>query len=458
MPTMMTVFHRAGNPPIKSNFQIDPPTVSFCCGFPLLVLGFCRYSLHRISICLLCFLFLVLARPVTAQDELPAINHIVQPGDTWAALAWRFDMNESVIRSANPHINSQRQPVIGKQVAIPNSNGVERTGKLLNVNDGGLLQQAIVHHTDMWLLSLLNDHPHPYYPLLYRPLFVPVGQDPPRQYPVGFLSLELSHIPAQPGQGLAVRAQVEEELPVSVTFANIVVNTFVKDNRLIGIFGTGAFFDSGDHELSLLPENSPLWSQPWNMVPGEWTFEDITLTGEAATIDAESIRVERERLSAIWNQAQGLPLWNTPFQQPIDQYLSISSDYGARRSYNGGPYQSYHEGVDFSAYGGTPVFSPAAGTIVLAERLFVRGGAVLIDHGFGIFSGVYHMSEVLVQTGQQVDQGELVGKVGSTGLSTGNHLHWDMLVAGTWIDAAGWLDSNIACWILEGWDQTCVVE
>jgi|GEM_PF-1264440 len=414
--------------------------------------------LFRISIRLLWLVFLALINPVVAQEELPIINHIVQPGDTWPALAWRFAMDESDIRSANFHINAQRQPVIGSGVIILNSTGVERTGKMLNVNNGGLLQQAIIHNSNVWLLSLLNDHSHPYRPLLYRPIFIPVGQDPPRQYPEGFSSLELSSIPAQPGQGLAIRAQLEEELLVNTSYSHVPVNTFVKDHRLIGIFGTGAFFKEGDHELSILPENSPLWSQPWRMVPGEWTFEDITLTGEAAAIDAESIKLERERLAAIWNQAQGLPLWNSPFQQPIEEYLSNSSDYGARRSYNGGPYQSYHEGVDFSAYGGTPVYSPAEGTIVLAERLFVRGGAVLIDHGFGIFSGVYHLSEVLVQPGQDVDKGEMVGKVGSTGLSTGNHLHWDMLIGGTWIDAEEWLVSNLACWILDGWDQPCLVK
>lgn len=410
----------------------------------------------RIPIVLLWLLFLTIVKPAVAQEEPPFTNHLVQPGDTWSALAWRFSTEESVIRTANFHINTQRQPTIGNQIIIPNSTGVEKTGKLLNVNDGGLIQQAIIHQTGIWSLSLLNAHPHPYRPLLYRPLFIPVGEDPPKQFPKGFLSLELSSIPAQPGQGLAIRALLEEELLVDASFSHIPVKTFVKDNRLIGLFGTGAFFDFGDHELSLHPENSPLWTQPWKMVPGEWTFEEITLTGEAAAIDAESIRQERERLTAIWNQAQGLPLWNSSFQQPIEQYLGISSNYGARRSYNGGPFQSYHEGVDFSAYGGTQVYSPAAGTVVLAEKLYVRGGAVLIDHGFGIFSGVYHMSEVLVQPGQAVSKGELLGRVGSTGLSTGNHLHWDMLVGGTWIDAAGWLESDLDCWILEGWGSTCL--
>jgi murein DD-endopeptidase MepM/ murein hydrolase activator NlpD len=233
------------------------------------------------------------------------------------------------------------------------------------------------------------------------------------------------------------------------------MNTFTHNLNLVGLVGTGAFFPAGDHELSLQPEEKPLWSQPWHMIPGEWTFEEITLTGDAAAIDAESIRQERERLAMIWNQSSELPLWHAAFEQPIQQYLTISSRFGARRSYNGGPYQSYHEGVDYSAYAGTPVYAPASGTVVLAEKLYVRGGAVIIDHGLGIYSGLYHLSEVLVEPEEQLSEGQIIGRVGTTGLSTGNHLHWDLLVGGTWVDASGWLDLNIACWILEGLEQTC---
>jgi murein DD-endopeptidase MepM/ murein hydrolase activator NlpD len=65
-------------------------------------------------------------------------------------------------------------------------------------------------------------------------------------------------------------------------------------------------------------------------------------------------------------------LWQGPFQLPIADYLAISATYGGRRSYNGGPYRTYHEGVDFSAYRGTPVYAPAGGKVVLAEQLFSR--------------------------------------------------------------------------------------
>jgi murein DD-endopeptidase MepM/ murein hydrolase activator NlpD len=140
---------------------------------------------------------------------------------------------------------------------------------------------------------------------------------------------------------------------------------------------------------------------------------------------------------------------------PLENYLSISSDFGARRSYNGGPYQSYHEGLDFSAYGGTEVLAPSAGTVVLAENLYVRGGAVIINHGLGLFSGTYHLQEVLIQSDQTLEKGQIIGLVGSTGLSTGNHLHWDLLVGGIWVSPQAWLDSGLACWVLEGWGTPC---
>ena len=158
----------------------------------------------------------------------------------------------------------------------------------------------------------------------------------------------------------------------------------------------------------------------------------------------------------IWTQTSDTPLWNTPFATPVDSYLEITSDFGARRSYNGGPYSTYHEGVDYAAFGGTPVIAPAAGTVVVSEFLYVRGGAVIIDHGLGIYSGYYHMASVAVTPGETVEPGQLLGEVGTTGLSTGNHLHWDLLVNGVWVDASEWQAQGMGCWILTGLGKSCV--
>ena len=99
-----------------------------------------------------------------------------------------------------------------------------------------------------------------------------------------------------------------------------------------------------------------------------------------------------------------------------------------------------HEGEDLSAAAGTPVSAPAAGTVVLAEPLFVRGNAVVLDHGQGVYSGYWHLSELAVTVGERVTVGQRLGAVGSTGLSTGAHLHWELHVAGVAVDPLQWVE------------------
>jgi murein DD-endopeptidase MepM/ murein hydrolase activator NlpD len=406
----------------------------------------------RLGTLLVIALFL-LAKPVNGQSG--DLDLQVYPGDTWQALAWRFDLAPELLQLHNPHPNLQHQPAIGSIVHIPAEHAQERNGWLFRLNAGGLLGLAAETSANPWSLALANDATHPYRPLLYRPIFVAGGESPPRELPMGFRNLEVSAQVPQPGQALALRVQLQRPAAVEATLAGLPVATFANQLNLIGLVGTGAFFPPGEHELAIGLAGQPLWAQPWLFAVGEWTFQQITLTGEAAAIDQESIRQERERLFAVWSQNTARPMWKSSFEPPIRDYLETSSLYGARRSYNGGPYQTYHEGVDYSAYGGTPVYAPASGKVVLAERLFVRGGAVIIDHGLGVYTGFYHMSEVIALPGQEVNAGDLIGRVGSTGLSTGNHLHWDLLVSGTWVDAVAWLDADLACWILAGWGESC---
>ncbi|UCG23354.1 MAG: peptidoglycan DD-metalloendopeptidase family protein [Chloroflexota bacterium] len=390
-----------------------------------------------------------------AQDALPQTQHLVEPGDTWLALALRYGVEVEALRFANPHPNRQRQPAIGRLVTIPAPAPVEINGTIISGSEGGVLQRSASLGADVWQIALLNDIRSPYLPLLYRPIFVRAGDSPPKELPAAVTSMEVSRLPARPGQPLGIRGEVETPASLTIHLSDILLPVFQNNLQFVAVGGTGAFLEPGDYSLSIRVVGEPLWSQPWLVEPGDWTFEQITYTGAAAEIDAEAIRQERERLAIIWNQLGDQPQWSGPFALPLNDFLEFSSLYGARRSYNGGPYDRYHEGLDFSAYGGTPVYAPAAGTVAIAEELIARGGAVILDHGLGIYSGFYHLSEILVEPGQTVTQGHLLGRVGSTGLSTGNHLHWDLLAAGTWVDPMAWIEQDMACWLLEGWGVSC---
>ncbi len=133
--------------------------------------------------------------------------------------------------------------------------------------------------------------------------------------------------------------------------------------------------------------------------------------------------------------------WSDVFQTPLTTTI-VSAGYGGRRSYNGGPIEIYHTGIDYASAEGTSVLAPAAGVVVFDDTLELRGGVIIIDHGLGIMTGYYHLSESLVDVGQTVAAGEPIGRVGSTGLSSGAHLHWDLRVMNVPVDGSQWVEQK----------------
>lgn len=104
---------------------------------------------------------------------------------------------------------------------------------------------------------------------------------------------------------------------------------------------------------------------------------------------------------------------------------TMSSGYGYRRDPIYGA-TKFHEGLDFAASTGTNVFATADGKVSMAQRAAGYGNCIDIDHGYNYLSRYAHLSEILVKEGEEVKRGQLIGKVGSTGKSTGSHLHYEV--------------------------------
>lgn len=111
----------------------------------------------------------------------------------------------------------------------------------------------------------------------------------------------------------------------------------------------------------------------------------------------------------------------------------FSTPFGVRRFRNG-KQVGRHSGLDIAAPTGTPVVAPAAGTVALAGGFKKHGNTVVLDHGQGVTSIYIHLSKIEVKTGQKVARGARLGRVGSTGASTGPHLHWSVYTQGTNVD------------------------
>ena len=144
-------------------------------------------------------------------------------------------------------------------------------------------------------------------------------------------------------------------------------------------------------------------------------------------------RHEREKKEVARAKATLTPvrLYEFPFVRPVPG--EVSSDFGLRRFFNGEA-RSPHSGVDLRADQGDPVHACASGVVVLAADHFFAGNSVYVDHGQGVVSMYFHMSRILVKNGDRVEQGQILGEIGSTGRVTGPHLHWGVSVLGQLID------------------------
>jgi murein DD-endopeptidase MepM/ murein hydrolase activator NlpD len=144
---------------------------------------------------------------------------------------------------------------------------------------------------------------------------------------------------------------------------------------------------------------------------------------------AREVEIEREiqRELAKFLRERKSVLASTPSVWPVRGW--VTSGYGWRISPFTGKRQ-FHPGLDISTRWGTPIKAPAAGVVTFAGREGGYGLMVVINHGHGLVTRYAHMSKILVKPGQQVKRGDIIGKVGSTGRSSGPHLHYEVLMAG----------------------------
>lgn len=170
---------------------------------------------------------------------------------------------------------------------------------------------------------------------------------------------------------------------------------------------------------------------------GAFPFIELTVGDEIAhLLDPATAADERAFVQTLLDRVNGPPIWTGTFGIPTGG--AASSPYGQRRVFHPGAYPYLHEGADIAAPLGALVAAPAAGRVAWAGPLAIRGGSVVLDHGFGVFSVMVHLDRIDVAAGQVVAPGETLGAVGSTGRSTGPHLHWEVHVGGVAVDPAVW--------------------
>ncbi|MBN1583214.1 MAG: LysM peptidoglycan-binding domain-containing M23 family metallopeptidase [Anaerolineae bacterium] len=393
--------------------------------------------------------------PLAPSGVEATTTYRVQPGDTLSLIARQHSTMAEQIAQLN-HLANPNLIYVGQALLIPTkASGMQRqppASQVYVIRPGDTMAQiAARYNTTVWAIAQANNIVNPNVVYVGQRLLIPTGEGvagtASASLPLPFLSVEI--IPAVAVQGQTVQVIVETEGEASLDgsygeYPLLFVGESGHYRTLIGIY---AMATSGPYPLALkaVQDGQEVTVRSMlQVVEGSFGLQYLTFTGEKAELlDPLLVEQEAQRVWEITTQATLPQRWQGTFGLPLSGERSITTPFGTRRSYNAGPASGFHGGVDYAAPEDTPVNCPAAGRVVLAEALQVRGNVVIVDHGRGVMSGYWHLSQVNVVAGQEVARGDVLGWVGNTGLSTGAHLHWEMRVMGVQVDPLQWTRESI---------------
>jgi murein DD-endopeptidase MepM/ murein hydrolase activator NlpD len=156
--------------------------------------------------------------------------------------------------------------------------------------------------------------------------------------------------------------------------------------------------------------------------------------------DIEALRSTPEEIQLLTGFRKEVTeerFWQDPLAPPVEG--CVTSPFGVKRMHNGKPTGEFHGGVDQRTPAGEEIRAITGGKIIFAKQFNVLGNAVGIDHGQGLGSMYLHMTKLAVADGALVKKGDVLGYAGSTGRSTGPHLHWVLYANGVNVNAAQWV-------------------
>lgn len=206
------------------------------------------------------------------------------------------------------------------------------------------------------------------------------------------------------------------------------------DGQAVPIAADGRFLIAFDRDAPPVAElvatrvDGSVVRQRLSVQPRAWRIERLDRLPRFAQPSAEFQRrrpAELAQINAARTKSHDVHGWRQDFLWPVTG--RISGLFGSQRIYKGEP-GAYHSGVDVARPSGTPIIAPADGVVILAAQqdFTLEGKLLMLDHGMGLNSAFLHLSRIDVKVGDVVRRGQRIGAIGTTGRSTGPHLHWGM--------------------------------
>jgi murein DD-endopeptidase MepM/ murein hydrolase activator NlpD len=371
-------------------------------------------------------------------------------GETLLSLARQYGVPEANLRKLN-HVVTPAQLYAGYSLTLLEQQDQPAWTERISVAKGEtLLETAIKQNTDPWTVTEINSLSGTWDALPGDVLFLPGGPSATETtgLPAIFKSISTDPLPMVQGATVQIKVVPAQPVNLSGTLMDHPLHFFpAGDGSQVALQGIYALADPGVYPLRIDAALADGSVQSFEQeVPAQaGSFLSETLTVDPETIDPSITAPEDQWLAETTSPATPQKLWQGMFRLPVDNQDCIRSRYGTRRSYNNGAYYGFHSGADFGVCSQAhpwDVYAPADGVIVYTGLKIVRGNVTIIDHGWGIYTALFHQSEIYVKAGDHVTAGQLIGKIGDTGRVTGPHLHWDLWVNGVQVNPLLWLENE----------------
>jgi murein DD-endopeptidase MepM/ murein hydrolase activator NlpD len=347
------------------------------------------------------------------------LNRITRPAEVYAGSDLIIPQSENPI---------YRKPV---QVLAPNQSNLELAASL---------------NTNPWEVILANQETGSSYLTAGEQLFAYSSEETPAPNPLSPLVTKITIDPAPLVQGKTeiIRVTTQSTAVLEGQFNGFPLHFFPDgENQFVALQGIHAMAEPGLAPFSLRVTDSAGVTRGFDqmmLLQQGYYAQDPPLTVDPATLDKANTQPEDDLIRKTTAPVTQEKYWNGIWHLPVDEPFCIKSWYGNRRSYNGGPYTYFHTGLDYGVCASLNILAPAPGIVVFSGPLTVRGNATIIDHGWGVYSGIWHQEESKVKVGDRVETGQVIGVIGGTGRVTGPHLHWEVWVNGIQVEPQDWLD------------------
>jgi murein DD-endopeptidase MepM/ murein hydrolase activator NlpD len=377
-------------------------------------------------------------------------TQLVNFGDSFRSMLRRTQVPASMLRQLN-RLVSPSEFYVGASMIVPKQEGQpELTARISPAPGESLLELAARQNTDVWTLAAINGLDGTWDTLPGDILYAPgaTGAQATGGLPSAFVSAQITTLPFKQGSTAEIIVSPADDVN---KLGGVLVDQPLQFSRLpngsqVALQGIHALLDPGIYPLRLDAMLSDGTTQSFEQMvlinSGNYAKEALSVPSEF--IDPAVTEPEYQQVLSIVSPVTATRYWDGPFALPVGLPYCIKDWFGQRRSFNGSDYDYFHSGVDYgicSADHPFDIYAAANGAVVFSGPLTVRGNATVIDHGWGVYSAYFHQEQSYVSAGEQVQKGQLIGKIGKTGRVTGPHLHWELWVNGVQVNPLDWLST-----------------